>query len=155
MVTVHMLVGIPGSGKSTYSNNVLAKEFNCRIVTADGIRMEHPDWPESQVWPEVYRRIAEDITNGKDVIYDATSPTPKVRARFFQRIKELIPDATFRVIAYFFPTPTNICYQRIEKRNQVPGEHYFPLDQLEGYATTITRPSVDEGFDCVKDVITY
>ena len=76
MVTVHMLVGIPGSGKSTYSNNVLAKEFNCRIVTTDGIRMEHPDWPESQVWPEVYRRIAEDITNGKDVIYDATSPTP-------------------------------------------------------------------------------
>lgn len=155
MVTVHMLVGIPGSGKSTYSHNVLAKEFNCRIVTTDGIRMEHPDWEESQVWPEVYRRIAEDIVNGRDVIYDATSPTPKVRARFFERIKELIPDAEFRVGAYFFPTPTNICYQRIEKRNQVPGEHYFPLDKLEGYATTISRPSTDEGFAFVKDVITY
>ncbi len=155
MVTVHMMVGIPGSGKSTYSQNILAKELNCRIVSSDAIRMEHPEWDETLVWPEVYRRLAEDIMLGKDVIYDATSPTPKVRARFFEKIKELIPDAKFCVGAYFFPTPASICYQRIEKRNQVPGEHFFPLEKVESYASTIVKPELEEGFAFVKEIITY
>lgn len=155
MVTVHMMVGIPGSGKSTYSQNVLAKELKCRIVTSDGIRQEHPDWDESLVWPEVYRRIAEDIKNNKDVIYDATSPTPKVRNRFFEKLNELIPNVKFHVGAYFFPTPANICYQRIEKRNQIPGEHFFPLDKVESYATTIVKPTIDEGFVFIKEIITF
>ena len=155
MVTVHMLVGIPGSGKSTYAKNVLVKEFNCKIVTSDGVRMEHPDWGEELVWPEVYRLLAEEISNGRDVIYDATSPTPKVRARFFEKLNERIPNTKFHVGAYYFPTPADICYQRIEKRNLIPGEHFFPLDKVESYATTIVKPTVEEGFEFVKEVITY
>lgn len=155
MATVHMMVGIPGSGKSTYSKNVLSKEIGCRIVTSDGVRMEHPDWDETLVWPEVYRRVAEELSAGRDVIYDATSPTPKVRARFFTRLNELIPDVSFEVGVYYFPTPAEICYKRIEKRNQVPGEHFFPLDQVESYASTIVVPTLEEGFTFVKKIITY
>lgn len=82
-----MLVGIPGSGKSTYAKNVLAKEHHYPIISSDKVRQMHPDWDESLVWPEVYRLLAEAIKNGQDAIYDATSVTPKVRARFFKMVK--------------------------------------------------------------------
>ncbi|CDD92892.1 metal dependent phosphohydrolase [Coprobacillus sp. CAG:826] len=155
MVTIHMLVGIPGSGKSTYAKNVLAKEHHYPIISSDKVRQMHPDWDESLVWPEVYRLLAEAIKNGQDAIYDATSVTPKVRARFFQRLKENVPDIPFKVGAYYFPTPAEVCYARIEKRNEMLGELFFPLDKLEGYAATQIAPTVDEGFEFVKIIKNY
>ena len=154
MATVHMLVGIPGSGKSTFAQG-LSKELSCSIVTTDGIRMEHPDWEERLVWPEVYRRLAVEILAGRDVIYDATSVTPNVRNRFFTRLYEQVEKGSFDVGAYFFPTPAEVCYKRIEKRNQDPNEHFFPLDKVESYASTMIPPTVEEGFVFVKEIITF
>ena len=155
MSTVHVMVGIPGSGKSTYCNNVLQKEQECLIVTSDGIRQEHPEWDEPTVWAEVYRRIANELTNNRDVIFDATSCTPRVRSRLFERVNELIPNVSYKTGAYFFPTPVEICYARIEKRNQVPGEHFFPVEALQRYADTILEPTLEEGYDFIKTIITY
>lgn len=155
MSTVHVMVGIPGSGKSTYSNTVLQPKLQCLIVTSDGIRQEHPDWDEPSVWAEVYRRIANELANNRDVIFDATSCTPRVRARLFERINELIPNVSYKAGAYYFPTPSDICFARIEKRNQVVGEHFFPLDALQRYADTISEPTTDEGYDFIETIICY
>ncbi len=155
MVTIHMLVGIPGSGKSTYAKNVLVKEHNYPIISSDAVRQAHPDWDETLVWPEVYRLLAEAIKKGQDAIYDATSPTPKVRARFFERLQENVGDTPFQVGAYYFPTPMEVCYERIQKRNNMPGELFFPLEVLESYATTIVEPTKEEGFAFVKVIKTY
>lgn len=155
MSTVHVMVGIPGSGKSTYSHTVLQVELKCSIVTSDGIRQEHPDWDEPTVWKEVYQRIANELANNHDVIFDATSCTPRVRARLFENLNILIPNIQYKVGAYYFPTPADICYDRIERRNQIVGEHFFPLDALEKYAKTIVEPSIEEGYDFIKTIIAY
>ena len=88
MALVHMMVGIPGSGKSTYSNK-LHKEFGYPIVSTDVVRTLHPDWEESLIWPEVYRLCAEYLSNNQDIIYDATNITPKVRNRFCEEVNKI------------------------------------------------------------------
>ena len=85
MSTLHMLVGIQGSGKSTYAKK-LSKEFNAPIISSDIIRNLHPDWEEALIFPEVYRLCSEYLKQGIDVIADSTSITPKVRARYIETI---------------------------------------------------------------------
>lgn len=155
MSTVFMLVGIPGSGKSTYAKANLVPQYHCSIVSSDAVRQQHPDWDETLVWPEVYRLLADAILHQQDVIYDATSVTPKVRARFFERLKALLPQTPFTVGVYFFPTPWQICYQRIEKRNQQPGELFFPLEKVESYASTLIAPTLEEGFSFIHVIKSY
>ena len=58
MAKVHLMIGIQGSGKSTFSNQ-LSKKENIMIVSTDRVRQANPDWPEENIWPEVYRLCAE------------------------------------------------------------------------------------------------
>lgn len=147
MATVFMMVGIPGSGKSTFSKK-FAKENNLDIISSDEVRNMHPDWEEPLIFPEVYRLIAEHLKNNQDVIYDATSPTPNVRHRLFDKLEPY--NVTFDVGVYYFDTPYEVCYKRIEKRNNMPGERFFPLEKLKGFSDTIVEPTVSEGFKFVK-----
>ena len=43
---------------------------NCEIVSTDKVRMDNPDLPEKDVWPEVYKRCSEALKENRDVIYD-------------------------------------------------------------------------------------
>ena len=85
MVTIYMLIGIQGSGKSTYAR-VKSKELSIPIVSSDNVRDENPDSPEENTFPLVYEKCAEYIKSGTDFIYDATSITKKVRKRFFDNM---------------------------------------------------------------------
>ena len=60
MKTVHMMIGIPGSGKSTYALE-LSKKLNYKIISTDVVRMENPGIKEEDVWPRVYWMIAEEL----------------------------------------------------------------------------------------------
>ena len=51
---IHMLVGIQGSGKSTYALE-LSKELNCEIVSTDNVRKAGV--PEQDVWKVVYQKM--------------------------------------------------------------------------------------------------
>ncbi|NLB11506.1 ATP-binding protein [bacterium] len=147
--TVYMLVGIPGSGKTSYAQK-LAKEKVCPIISTDAIRNLHPDWDETLIWPETYRICAEILSRGEDLIFDATNTTPNVRKRFKEKLEPY--KLSYQIAAYFFPTPWEICYERIEKRNKMAGERYFPLDKVKSYADTIIAPSLDEGFIYIEEI---
>ena len=106
MAKVHLMIGIQGSGKSTFSNK-LSNEKNIQIVSTDKVRSAHPDWKEELIWPEVYRVTASLIKNNQDVIFDATNITVKVRTRFLDN-----------VLAYF------------EEFNKDENIHYLNLDLI-------------------------
>ena len=58
MATLHMLVGIPGSGKSTYTRNHLTKKYHDAVVIAsDIVRTNNPHLKEEEIWPEIYRLL--------------------------------------------------------------------------------------------------
>ena len=68
-----VMVGVPGSGKSTYAEK-LAKEQNAVIISGDDIRdqleasgITDPCW--SEIWNLVEDEVAEAAENGRNVIF--------------------------------------------------------------------------------------
>lgn len=144
MAVLHLMIGIQGSGKSTYSKK-LSKEFNCLIASTDQIRIMYPNLDEKNVFPEVFKLCANELNAGRDVIFDATNITPKVRSRNISSIKNLCNE--FSIYAYFINTDVEICKRRVEKRNKLDGEIFIPLEVIESYSQNIVPPSLEENFD--------
>jgi len=146
MATLHMLIGIPGSGKSTYSRNVLKVKYpNAIYVASDEVRNNNPGMKEDLIWPEIYRLTNKALKEGFDCILDCTNVTPEVRAKQIEKIKSL-GDVSFDMIAYFFPTDPQKCYDRVVIRNQNPNERWLPVDIIPGYGKQIIPPTLEEGF---------
>ena len=124
MAILHLMVGIQGSGKSTYSKK-LRDEFGYKIISSDEVRKMYPDWEEVKIFPEVYRLCAMELKEGNDVIFDATNITPKVRARNINLIREIYSD--FEVYAYFINTNKEICKERVLKETIWKESYFFQL----------------------------
>ena len=144
-----MLIGIPGSGKSTFAEK-LSKELNCRIVSTDKVRSENPNWDEALVWPEVYRLCALALQNNLDVIFDATNITPKVRRRFVDEVEKY--NAVVVMGAYYFNTSKEECYARVVKRNNQPDSLFLPPEVVYSYSEKIVFPTKEEGFSFIKTI---
>ena len=150
MAIVHMLVGIPGSGKSTYCNNVLTKKYPKAVfIASDIVRNNNPTMKEEEIWPEIYRLCHKALSEGLDIIYDATNITPNVRNRFFSKLAER-GELSYDKVAYYFITDPKKCVERVAIRNTLPNERFLPLDVIEGYGERIIAPTLEEGF---KEII--
>ena len=147
MNTIHLMVGIQGSGKSTLSKK-LAQELDIIISSTDEVRKQNVGIKEELVWPLAYEMCANELKKGKDVIFDATSITPKVRARLINNIKEYYD--SFEVGCYFFQVNPEICKQRVSVRNTIEGELYLPVEVIDSYYEKLVKPTIDEGFKFIK-----
>lgn len=88
MPRVYFMVGIPGSGKSTWAGSNLPGAV---VVSTDDIREElfgSADAAHSsqRVFTLAHRRVIEALKNGSDVVYDATNITPKARGRLLAKL---------------------------------------------------------------------
>ena len=148
-----MLIGIQGSGKSTYAR-VMSEELNIPIISSDKTRDENPTMKEEFVFPELYRRCAELIRCNKDFIYDATNITPKVRKRFFDNMIKL-GAKDYKVEAHYFVPDTKLSKERIIKRNENPNERYLPIEVVDDYAKNFIVPTLEEGFSKIVKIVHY
>lgn len=140
---IHMLIGIQGSGKTTFAKSY-APTINARIVSTDNVRKANPGIDESLVWPFVYQQVANYVKNNVDVIFDATSITPKVRKRFIEEVTKL--GVCPKISAYFFVTDKDVCVNRVIERNKIDGELQLPPEVVYSYSERLVPPSFDEGF---------
>lgn len=147
MGIVHMMIGVPGSGKSTIARK-MREEFGYPIVATDTVRDLHPNWDEKKIWPEVYRLCGEYLQNDCDVIYDATNITPLVRLRFIENVKEYVLE--FKMIAYVIKADLKTCLERVKLRNQNPLERYLPVNVVTSYYFKLQEPTLSEGFTDIK-----
>ena len=151
MAKLIMLVGIPGSGKTTYSKD-LSKEYQAEVISTDKVRQTYVGIAESEVFPTVYKLCAEELKKGHNVILDATHITPKVRKRTFDALDQF--DVEYEKIAVYVDTPVEECIRRVEIRNQNPEELFLPLEVIESYGKNIIMPSKEEGFSEIN-IIKY
>lgn len=150
MNKLYVLVGVPGSGKSTWvANQKWAKD--CCVVSTDEFVEEY-----AQECGKTYSEVFEDYMpiaisrmcgkvngardSGKDIIWDQTSTTIATRARKFR----MLPN--YYKIAVVFPTPpTAELQKRLASRpgKEIPWEVVSDMAQkLE-----IEPPTKEEGFD--------
>lgn len=144
---IHMLIGIQGSGKSTFALD-LSKQLKCDIISTDNYRKQ--GIPENMLWDLVYQNCAAYLKENKDVIFDATNITPKVRKRFYDEVSKY--NIKPIIGAYYLNTNVDICYERVIERNKNKNELYLPEDVVFSYYKKIVPPSFDEDFVFIKHI---
>lgn len=126
----HFLIGIPGSGKTTFAVE-LAKLGNYRIVSTDAIRQQlygdpsiQGEW--SQIEEKVISEIVGAIAQGNSVIYDATNAKRVWRMDLLEKLNSSVAslgqyDEEVLWMGWYLQTPIATCKLWNQKRTrQVP-----------------------------------
>lgn len=145
-----LLIGLPGSGKSTWATKTLDTVPGGRLISTDHIRAdlfgnEAVQGPWLLVWREVQRRFQQAVIQISQaqlqyVIYDATNTARRQR----RRVLDLARAVGFAPpIGIWFDPPLAVCLARNAQRDRnVPEEIIFKMQrQLQG-----APPHVNEGF---------
>lgn len=117
------MVGLPGSGKSTYAKK-FAEKYDAVIVSTDAIRKElyggeAVQGDGKEVFGIAYDRINRALQAGKWVVFDATSITAKSRRKVLSRISWY--KGVKKVV--FIATPLDVVFRQNAARDrQVPEE---------------------------------
>ena len=147
MAKCYQLIGVPGSGKSTWiGNQDWAK--NCVIVSTDN-HVEMYAKSVGKTYNEVFKDymptaislMIKDVVDareqGKDIIWDQTSVSIKSRERKFRMLRD------YEHIAVVFATPElKELKRRLASR---PGKNipsHVMVQMIKGFQ----MPTMDEGF---------
>ncbi|MEO1432621.1 MAG: AAA family ATPase, partial [Cyanobacteria bacterium J06633_8] len=150
----HFLIGIPGSGKSTFAK-LLSQQGNYQIISTDDIRTKlygdasiQGDWKQIKI--EAIQCIYESLRAGKSIIYDATNFKRALRLEFLQKVKQKL-GATHSLpwIAWYLNTPlsTSIAWNQNRDR-QVPESVIHRMYEILQNFPPITA----EGFKLINTV---
>lgn len=139
-----MLVGIPGSGKSTYAKRISVNK-NYIHLSSDGIRAELYGDEATQGNPSVvfdimHKRTLEALADGNNVIYDATNVTRRDRASIMSKIPKYVETECHIVWA-----PIETCIERDSKRERTVGK-----EVIDRMLKRFQAPYYDEGFDSIE-----
>ena len=143
MTTFYMMVGLPGSGKSTHAK-ALAEENDCIIISSDSIRAE---WygdeailgDASKIFREVELRCKNALNAGRSVIMDATNMNAKKRTNFLRQMPECRKICVVMVVLF------DECVKRDEERSRSVGRAV-----IERMRKNFQMPYYNEGWDCIE-----
>lgn len=140
--TFYMMVGVPGSGKTTYTHQIP----NATVLSSDDIRAEigadgGDKKMHKQVFDILHERTKETLSVGKDVVYDATNLRHTRRTELLNELKGL---ADHKVCVYFAIPLEQALSQNADRDTPVP-EEVIKRMNLE-----LCEPRIDEGWDEIK-----
>jgi len=147
MPKCYQLIGVPGSGKSTWVKNqdwaLGLTIVNTDAFVEDYARAQGKTYSEvfAEYMPTAIGLMAEQVVFAREhchtVIWDQTSTTVKSRARKFN----MLPD--YEHIAVVFRTPDlDILKKRLASR---PGKD-VPWEVVQGMIDNWEEPTEEEGF---------
>ena len=136
--SIVVLVGLPGSGKSTYLEPMRG------VLSSDALRGLLADDETDQNWQDrVFQTmrylLRQRLAIGRPVTYiDATNLTPEERRPYIGIGRSY----GCEIEAVFFDTPPDICRERNARRRRV-----VPEDAMARLAAKLVPPRLEEGFD--------
>lgn len=150
---LYVSCGVPGSGKSTFLNEMKNPEEI--IVSRDTIRFSILK-PEEEYFShekEVYSKFLSEITrfirNGFNVYADATHLNEKSRYQLLHGLHNRGCKPS-EINAIYFNVPIDICLERNELRNGT--KTYVPRGQIRRMFEQYNFPFRTEGFNHIWEV---
>ena len=126
--TAAILMGVQGSGKSTFYAAFLADRFV--RINLDTLKTRNRE-----------RLLMEEcLADGRSFAVDNTNPTRADRERYIPKARE----AGYRIIGYWMQTEQDICLQRNALRE---GKARVPDVAIYATSRKFEAPDYDEGFD--------
>lgn len=153
-----MMIGLPGSGKSTMTREFLARENNhekFRVVSSDDLVMElatknHVSYEYvmenvdfNLIVDEMNYRLDYYVENGFDIILDRTNLTRWARQKFTRRFI-----GHYNVIGMHFNTDIDTILERNKSRE----DKMIPENILYNMIGSFEAPEVWEGFDLIEEI---
>lgn len=126
--TLVIMMGIQGSGKSTFYHAHLARDYV--HISLDALKTRHRE----------KLLIDECIEKGKSFAVDNTNPTKAERQRYIPAAKA----AGYRIVGYFMESKLKACIERNEQRQ---GKAKIPAMAIAATSNRLEMPGYDEGFD--------
>lgn len=126
MPTLAIMIGIQGSGKSTF----------CKMYLPEYERISLDDLHTRNKERSALEAAFE---NGSNIVIDNTSPTVEDRSRY---IKAGI-DHNYRIVGYFMQSQIRDCIERNSFRT---GKARIPNTAIAATSNKLQLPSRDEGF---------
>lgn len=144
-----MLIGLPGSGKSTYANEYIKTRHNTVIVSSDAIRQEmwgdaNDQQNPSQVFDEMFIRTVMAMKQGTNVIYDATNLVAKTRKATLTRLRQALGE-DFIAVADVIVCSLSEC-----KRRQGDRDRKVPDEVIDRMVRQFQTPWYNEGWDTIN-----
>ncbi|ACC84375.1 AAA family ATPase [Nostoc punctiforme] len=146
MTKLILLIGLPGSGKSTFAKKLLVECPQMSLISTDAIRgqlfgSQALQGPWVLIWHEIERQFQQAISKTNTAIFDATNAQRRHRREVIAVARNL----GFRQItAIWVDTPVWLCLAWNKKRSrQVPEEIILRMHRQLRDAP----PSLEEGLD--------
>lgn len=149
-----MLCGIPTSGKSTYMEYAKKSPlWKDAVVLSTDAYIEKQAKLRRLTYNDIFDDVIDDATRelelelnmaknkGKDIIWDQTNLTSKIRRKKLLKI----PSLYTRGITYF-----KIPLEEALKRNKTREGKFIPESILKRMYKQFEVPTVDEGFDYIS-----
>lgn len=142
-----MLMGLPGSGKSTHAENYKKGWPNTVVVSSDAIREELYGDANDQTNPKavfaiMLERSIAALKEGNDVIYDATNVVAKTRKQTLSEIKKAVGANNFVSNLVFIACSISEC-----KLRQGSRDRKVPDAVIDRMARKFEAPWYNEGWD--------
>lgn len=153
MPKLYMMIGVPGSGKSTW---ISQHNSAGTMVASSDAYIDRIAEKENKTYSEVFKDHVKDANAyalqvarqsfelNLDLIWDQTNINPKSRRPKLA----MVPDH-YEKIAVFLPTPPE---NELKKRLADRAGKHIPNNIMLGMVASLVPPSKDEGFDKVITV---
>jgi bifunctional polynucleotide phosphatase/kinase len=131
---VIIMVGYPGSGKSSVANHICDVCDDERFVLIQG--------DVYKTSPKMIKAALPSVKEGKSIIFDATNSSTKKRSEYIEFAKK----HDYAVVCIHVSTPLEEAYKRNKLRDDTK---QVPKIAYSVYTKHYNAPSVDEGFELI------